>query len=472
MPFLLVVALTLAAPEVAESSDPLKQERARLVALMVPRIVQLGEWCRSRKLRAEQERLARVILSEDPDCEEARAWLGYARNREGRWEQDKKHTPGRNRNARALRQLPKKARSLLGKELASLYAWHQEQDGAEAWLRHQTAWFLVELDPEDERFREAHGEIRSGEDWILRETRSARTRRRQILRMAVRALDRGPAPRQVAIPSAARKFALPWRVAAKGERLGVVSTGEASDALKVAAYAEATEHLFHELFDTDVTIPDGLTLALLVNAGDRAQLIESIPVAYADRGWWGRVAGFAVPGTTIWALTIQDADRRLDGAVRQIVSLLLDRWLDLGTANAWVVEGVGLYLTYALTGTRLTWMIRRSRYAHESEATPEDRLNDSKANWFALASEARASGRLPRLVEATAVDLNTMTREDALVAYVFVAYLLETQSDSASRLLRRVAAERSPLSEASQELLGLDLHALERRMFRWMDENR
>ena len=75
--------------------------------------------------------------------------------------------------------------------------------------------------------------------------------------------------------------------------------------------------------------------------------------------------------------------------------------------HGWISEGLGLYLSYMLVGTRLSLSVRETEYV-DGKRDPEflRRLRDEKANWLRLAHEALTGETKPNFVFLLGKDVN------------------------------------------------------------------
>jgi hypothetical protein len=142
-----------------------------------------------------------------------------------------------------------------------------------------------------------------------------------------------------------------------------------------------------------------------------------------------------------------------------------------------LLQGLGLYTTHRLVGTRLTTFIEMttSRYDGEEDLPGVPRLEDSNSDWLVIAHAYDRAGRLPRLAESMAVPLNQLQKQDLLLAYCMARYLVEGLPDHVREFLRVAAHESDEksvvgLQAAAERVLEMPLPALDARLRRWVAE--
>jgi hypothetical protein len=216
-----------------------------------------------------------------------------------------------------------------------------------------------------------------------------------------------------------------------------------------------------------------VAIDLLANEEDRRAFVSGWPgwgpEKVAALGAW---AGAGVPNDVHVARWDADEARRLDGAVRHTLGLLMKLDLEVGLETAWAWEGLGLYLGRELVGTRLTWY-----GSGQATSTPESkellgRLLMADVNWMNEAYQMLQGGTAPKLETVLARDIDSIGVRDVLVAYAFAAYLLEAEAERLPGILRRVGAREASSAEAVSAALGRGIPEVEDRLVRWLGERR
>ena len=168
----------------------------------------------------------------------------------------------------------------------------------------------------------------------------------------------------------------------------------------------------------------------------------------------------------------QEKPSRMDGVSRQCMAWLLKDRFGISSRHGWVFEGVGLYLSYRVVGTRLGIFVRESKYT--SEGSPEDllaRLRGSRSNWFRIAHEVLNSEYKPNFAFMLGKDVNNLTGEELMYGYVLSAYLLEVFPEKAPDVLKRIGAGDAPAT-VIEETFGAKLDEVERTLLTWLDDVR
>jgi hypothetical protein len=158
--------------------------------------------------------------------------------------------------------------------------------------------------------------------------------------------------------------------------------------------------------------------------------------------------------------------------VRHTLGVLFLLDLDVGLDVAWAWEGIGLYVTRALVGTRLTWY--GSGQSTGAAETKEllGRLLKADVNWMNEAYQMLAAGQAPPLRQLLARGIDAVGVRDVLLAYAFAAYLIEGQAGEVRAILLPVGKERVASASAVEAALGRSPEELDGRLARWLNERR
>ncbi len=461
-----VAASLLATPAVRGDDRNVEAAHRAAIAQLVPRVVELAKWCDAKKLYLERDQLAQVVLVHDPDHADARRWLRFEK-RSGQWKRTKPYKAPRNWEPDALAQVPARRDALFGAFADRMFEVLATDDTSTSpGVRDRVVRSVLSVAPDDARFRMVNGDVRRGDEWVLAETQRTPEGRSTLRAAAARALGGVPAPTPSRVSSVERSLGLQWTAAVATPGVRVLATTSPAEAAASAALCEAADDLVGEVLAMQLAIPNGLGFYVLRDRREARTFVGRHPsMDEASRRDLDRFSGLWIP-KSLQALEYSDHPAmRIDGTVRQTVNLLLRRALG-GDLRAWVSEGTGIYLSHLLTGTRLTYFAKASRYAQDSEAG--ERSLSGAADWLVEARRMLDEDPLD-LDLLLHRDLNVMTGLDSLYAHALSAYLLETRPKEARQFLLRLG-EGMKVAEAIALTLDTDVHGLQYRLERWLRE--
>ncbi len=449
----------------------LRQARADYVA----GLVEHAAWCQAQQLFGRRHEVLRAVLALEPDHADARRELGYRRAKDGSWAEPRAARAPKDHDPEALRAEPGR-RAALGVALRERVLGLVDGCGdlLDAARRRAAYEGVLELVPDDPLLRGRLGETFDRDRWVLVETargRESRARLRGLVRRLLGEAEAGVAPTTVSPreEAFALEFVGAWQ---SGEVRVVATTGEA-EARRVAAALAAARPLVGELLALEARLQPGAGVFLLRSPAEGRTWLERHPALDgAQRAYMAQLEGGAVGGTGDFAYWADDVRRRVDGTVRLGLAWLFAGGAGIGLQHGMLSEGLGLYLTRELVGTRLTWFVQPSKY----ERQEEDRrlrgmLLDPAVNWMDEAHKLLAQPASPKLQFLIGKPVNQMSTEDLLVSYVAAAYLLEGWPAQTPALVKAIGAGANP-QQAFEEHLGYALDELDARMRRWLGERR
>lgn len=439
------------------------------------RLLEHAEWCRANRLHGTRHQILQAILVLDPQHAGAHKELGHRRDRDGNWIVPPTARTAKDQNPKAAEeetQLRAELASPLRTAVLELLARHAEVLD----VRHRRAVLRQVLAsvPDDAVLRGILGEVRDGEQWALRETVQGRETRaalrplvRRLLEEATREIERSePAAREQA-------FELPWVGAWTLPGLRVLATTDAAEAERAATALGAARPLVEEVFGVRVRYRPGATAFLLRSAAEGRAWIGRHPnLDAAQREFLSKLEGAGIPYQGDFGAWADDPRRRVDMVVRLVLAGLLEDGLGVTMKQGLLSEGIGLYLTRELVGTRLTWFVQPSTYLRpEEDQRLRDMLLDSGTNWMNEANRLLADPQGPKLQFLLGKPVSDLATEDLLVAYVTAAYLLEGWPQELPELLRAIGKGGTP-QVLLEEHLGFDVIELDARLRRWLGERR
>ncbi len=472
----LVLALTLAPPLVAQGEprpaalEALDRRRAALVEDLVPELLELAGECRRERLYKEADDLYRVVLHLDPEERTARRGLRYRRVGSKGWIQSRGYRPGRNQRKADAAPWQARCDALLVPYREVLLA---AIDDLPAELGPLPAWreleALARSLPEDEHLRERLGEVEVDGRWVLVETQRARLRRKAIPDLAAACLELAPDPVPGDIRVEERRLPLEWSTSRATPRVRVLGTTAEAEVIHTTRISHAVGDLFRYALDADGRHREDFTIYLLTQ-GEKNLLLESFPgLSPEDRAGLGPAAGgWLGRGDRLGEWDANPA-RRLDGAARQTLGTFMMDVFGIDGRHGWAWEGIGLYLTHELLGTRLTWFFHPDGYAPATPSGLWTRLQSADVDWLHEAAGLIDGGVTSPLVYLLGRGVNGMNEVDALHAYALGAYLLEGHARRLPRLLERVGGGEHPTLVFEQEL-GFPLPVIEARLRRFLRE--
>ena len=422
----------------------------------------LAGWCDERRLFVERSRAAEALLLFDPDHERARDWLGFRRAKDGSWTRTEP-PPAVDANKEALPEWTRR-RDDLAAPFRSRTATPVPRPmfRKAAALRDRVNRALVGLLPDDPVLRENNGETRVAGTWMLKEsaaTAAGRRRMADAVREARKAAAKlkpeyGREPDWVAVfglgdltvrsalpKSVSEEFA---RAVAGGRELlsRVLETPlKPSGTIRVYAFAD---YWSHKRF-----------------LGARSDLSEE------ERKHDENMSGYWI-GSQDLVLWYVDQPNRVDAAARLAISAADTGLGRMYLASDWMGEGMGMYLTYALVGTRLTVFVQDTEYSDEAIGRESA---DPRSDWVALARRMVDTGHDPKIPIVVGTPLNSMTKDDGLMAYALAAYFLESRPEDAAKLVG-LTQFGTTFHDALAMVCGLDAEGLQARFIRWLHETK
>lgn len=466
----LVWSLAVATASAADLGPTLTKTRAEARTALVTRLVEVAKWCNEREIFLERNRIWLRILELDPDNTDARRGLKHSRGPDGKW----KEVPPReakNLNTKALPELAKRERAAWNPYGATLVA-ALDAEKAPKEVRTHVFDEVLRIDPNNEAVHEALGDVLLGDLWVLPETKRGKERRAEI-KAAVRASIDGIAE-PATVPPSPEETALHagWKGTCATAHVRCLTSLDPVEASTIARMSEAAGAVLGGLLGIEPKYPPGFTIFLLGTA-DRDGFLERIShLDAAERQRLSRLTGSGIPRTYHVGLWDGDAAQRLDGAVRHSLGHLVTTTLGVQPQCAWAWEGLGLYLTREVVGTRLTWFVAEASANASGEAAAlRGKLLGADSNWMNEALQLLSGDAPPTLERALARNLDELETEDMLLGYVLVAYLLEGRPEQAVAFFQRIGAGEAP-RVVSEEVLAMSIPELQARLQRWLTERR
>jgi len=463
-----------------------ESDHARLKGELVTRLEALAVWCDEAGLPADGKRLYEHLLALAPDHVAAHEALGYRLKKDGSWAEPS--TKKRSRRAETVAEasaglraeLKQRRREAIAPYRDAALALLDAEPSAPADALDRVQGIVLAIDADDAEVHHQRGEQRYGNAWVLAETARAYDRRpelRVIIADSVRragspdVLTKGDARDAESAGLGLPGLDLQWSANARTHDVQVFGTGLLEESLRAAQAAHAAGDVFRHVFEAGTRHPPGFTVYLLTRQAELAPFLDALPDLSADeRAFLAQLVGSGIPLTANTAQWAGSIARRLDGTVRHTLGIFLLSEFRITTDTAWAWEGIGLYLTRELVGTRLTWYIAGADEDTELARLRADLLVQ-EANWMNAAWQLLRGSRAPDLGDVMRQDTGAMGVDGMLASYALCAYLLEGRPRELIELLFRAGRGEDP-ETAVPEALGLSLEELSERLERWLSERR
>jgi hypothetical protein len=452
---------------------------ARAQSEFVDELEELAALARRLELLLEADTCYRQILALDVDHSLARKALRYSR-RGGAWVQSASYRQPRNFSKDSLEAFAADRDEAVERFKGFVFELNEKHKGAVSLERRERAMLqLLDVLPEDPEVRAALGEGLVDGEWRLLETANARQRRALIPDLARRCVATAPEGSPVDPNGLEQALGLDFRLILETPYIRVAGTGEPEEVRKVLAVSQGAGEFFRSLLDNETLPRVGFSIYLLAHPGEKERFLNAHPrIDPRDRPYLESLESAGIPKTGHTAEWSTTEALRLDRSTRQSIGSMLSDTYKITTDNGWAWEGFGIYLTYQLVGTRLTYYVRPDKYAGDANATALQkalfaRLFHPESDWI---NEARVyfleSGRRPpRLAILTGRKIDSLAAQDLLWSYVVAAYLLEGWPDATPVFLHEIG-QGTPTHEAVRKAFEMELPRFETRIERWLDEAR
>lgn len=469
----LLVTAVPASPFPCQEKTTFADVHARAVSKLVHDLEALATWCGDRELFAERDRTWRAILDLEPNNAAARKGLRYSKKPDGTWVEPAPREI-KNFNPKALPELATRRQATVLPFATAMHA-ALDEHACDDTLRNLVYHEILGADPDDARTRGLLGEVKAGEAWVLEETLFARTRRSELKEWIDRAKDPSAKLFVTELSPLEQSMGIVLAQHVETPHVRVVGTCDKTECETTARACEAVGDVLRSCFSITTEHESGYTIYLLTNSSEGSAVLEKLPgVSPEYREFLRKVVGAKIPMQPYVVYWDKDSKRRIDGSVRQTIGSFLDRAFGIGMEAGWAWEGLGLYLTRELVGTRLTWFVQT-----DGGSKPDalrSRLAKPDANWISEAHELLSKPDRPPFAVSIDRELSAMTTQDLLYAYALAAYFVEGRPGQGAEVLARIGSGigggREKTSAAIKAVLKLDAAGLEARLTRWLSERK
>jgi len=476
----------------AGADDTRERALAEVGVTLVPALVELAEWCSAQRLLAARLAAYEAVLEWQPDHADARRILGWRRVASGEWE-------------RARPEQARKDRTGLEAELAARHAdlvrltLDASEQRAEALGRvglETARRRLLKLVPDDEALRAALDETRlpSGA-WARAD--AVRALERAAARKAEVARAKAALVAPVRLDASALgplQGTLKWISVARTPRAFVAGTIGFAESAAIAVAVDITPDI------VSAAVPGAALPGLFAEGneppGDNASGRPewwSQPRFYVLQTTLDRDAllaafaggldtkmvehlrrvttGFLDAECSIGVWTARPVDR-MEAAVRQRVGIYLQRTFGITAEKGWIWEGIGLLLSSSVTGTKNLVYVKLNTgagtVASDGHKPRQWELFGAGADWLAMARDLLRATPPPNLAPLLGKSVNTMDKEDLLLAHALGTWLVDGHPERASQVLARIGAGQPSVTVLEDEF-ALPLPEIVAQLAAWLE---
>lgn len=452
----------------------IKSESQAAKVDLLESLEELAQWCSKKKIYAKRQEVYDSMLHFDPESSVARRGLGFIKDSDGNWVEKKRRVQAKDWDKKAAKEFPAKRTQLAETYRDAMFALLDKYEGKISPKdRESLLNDILFADPDDARVHDLRGEADLDGKWVLKETLVAKERRAALRDMVRKAIGSVPKAEVTTANEKEKAFGIGWKAIYATPLVRSLGTGSEQEVSHMTEVMAATLSYFNDALAVEAHFPKDFTVYTLARPSDKMAFLMSHPVVDQEyRDFLFQLDGSGIQGSGDLAHWSEEPTRRLDGMVRQAISWLFAESYQVFPKHGWVFEGVGIYMTRELVGTRLTWYVRPSEYLIEADDRAlKARLLDTRTNWMNEARKLLVDGKRPNLALLLGRDVNQLTTEDLLFSYVMAAYLLEARGEQFPGILKKIGEGKTSV-EALELGLEMKLDEIEARVIRWLDERR
>jgi hypothetical protein len=451
----------------AAPADELGEKRAAGKGLLIKGLLELATWSGENELYLERDNFYHQVIELDADNLEARKGLRFARNPDGSWKEPAPRE-AKNHNEAALAKLPRKRAELLAPYCDVLLDF-VEQSHPDAATTKLVMDEINRIDPENVRLHRKRGDAEVAGKWTTPETLVGKQRRADIKASLKRGQDAAAkvtAEAEASSPGVARK----WRAALLTPNVHVIGDITEPECQKIARQCEVAVALMRELLGWTATTPRRFTIYVFASEEDKNAYVSKLAdVSVEDHALLLSKANVGLPDGDRAYLSDGDPAKRLDAAVRYMFAFLLSQAYGLNDKQAWLSEGLGLYLTHEVCGTHFTWLVLGTM--GKDQAALRAKLLAPGANWMDEAAKVLEADKAPRLDAIVALNVRSMRMEEMLCAYALTGLLIEGHPAELPEIMKRVG-KGDATALVLKTTIGISMDDLQVRLTHWLKERR
>ena len=464
-----VAAVDLVAPA-ADFDQARKEARAKLVVALEGH----ADWCHKNKCYLERNRTYERVIEYDKGHKKGRKFLGYSWDRKAEeWVRKRAYRePRAGKPANVLEAQGLRDKAFEGYRDSMLKA--IESEGVSKAQVAGALAELVELMPNDESLRVRNGQVKvDSKDgktiWVMEESKRAIAWRTKLRDRKKSLFTDCPAPEEGTTEGEEDDFGVKWQGNVENDRIRVLSTGSKGEAEAAARVCHVVWDYTRDLLDHD--FEPSYTALMLASSADKNRVIDNLGGLEPDQRKRLKKLGGTMMGGTIYTWA-KSEDARVDSTSRFSMAMLMNRRFGINSKHGWAHEGIGMYITERLLGTRLTYFVRATEYAEGGDRNLGRQLRDPDSNWMRLARKVLDKDKTPNIAFMLGRDVNTLTPEDLLVSYALAGFFLEGhEPEVLVEILERVGQGENPAA-TMEDVLGYDIGTLSVRLRDWLGEIR
>jgi hypothetical protein len=467
--------LTIAIVILLTRSTSAQKADVRIRPLLTKHVEAMDEfarWCGRNGLFREKNRVLVAIIAFDFDHQYARHESGWRRLGKKKWERvkgfrrpiktNKDMAPGWKARAN------ESANRYVTDVAPKLAALKPSLTKAELRRLHST---MLGVAPRHDGLRVLLGERKVGRRWLLKESLPTKGRRKQLAQNGKLLLEGAGDPAETGYTEAERKVGMEWKSSSILHEVRVVGTVPKKDVQDACRLARATLVFARMAMHSPVKPFQGFTIYVLNSREEARRFLHFFPgVSDANRKAAEGLSSCWLGDSSNVVIWTESKERRREWIARQTVAMLLQNGWNIRTQQASLFEGLGIYLSHKMCGFRTTWYVRPSRYGRTGRDKDETQTLRKTKDWLRLARR-RVGSTPPTYRRLFSLDLTQMVTDDLLDSFVFAAYLMEAARDEREAYLTKIGQGQN-FEHAVMDVWGMDVPALETRVFRWLKETK
>lgn len=459
--------------------------RAGLRSSTAGKLEDLAKQCQTAKAYLQRDLTYDTLLLFDPEHAGARKYLGWKKDRKtGEWSRPRAYKAPRDKDhAAALTLMEERAALLKGHSDGLLSLLEEHRESLPKGRFESEVDELLQADPDNEQLRALVGQVKvegeGGHRWMRAETARTLEQRKVLAKDWDAARSGAPDPQAVEPEGFETELEVKFTGLAETPGYRVLASSGKGEAEEVARLLEAVDAWMHPLLGTSHS--QGQIRIYLMSGKAGETFIRNYPeIAATDRMKYQGINGAWLASSERLGVWNGDRRSRLDQCLRLLVSYaMLDtygrtedgNWV-AGGMPGWIEQGLGIYMTWRIAGTKLSLQMKSSDYSSSGRPDYLDNLQDEEANWISLARRMMQGSRKPNLALTLGKDAMAMESEDLLLTYAVSAWLLEGHEREVFHKILKRCGQRESTVKVLEEELGMPLPRIEAALIDWLEEIR